>query len=166
MWRSQTLRLLMPPLRNDTSDAEKQMRSLTEGLIAQIANLQACNFLTGPARHLIDNETKTDFMNKLKEIYKEAASVSYMLWTRRTEMRCFTLDEVGHLAFDAESPHFEPDNLVRYDEHEDQLKDKPITVMVHPLLQVYGTDEAIDYHRGRVWAKGVVWLDSRKAQVS
>ena len=166
MWRSQTLRLLMPPLRNDTSDAEKQMRSRTEGLIAQIADRQASNFLTGPARHLIDNETKTDLTNKLKKIYKEAASVSYMLWTRRTEMRCFTLHEMNHPAFDAESPYFNPDSLVRYDEHEDQLKDKLITVMVHPLLQVYGTDEAKDYHKGRVWAKGVVWLDSRKAQVS
>lgn len=152
----------MPPLRNDTSHAEKEMRSTTEGLIAQIADRQASNFLTSPARHLIDNGTKIDFTNKLNKIYKEAAKVSYMLWTRRTNMRCITLQDLNNPAFDAESPYFNPDNLVRYEDHEDQLKGQPISVMVHPLLLVYGTDEAETYDNKRVWAKGVVWLDSKK----
>ena len=80
-------------------------------------------------------------------------------------MRCFTLHEIKHLAFDHESPDFDPDNLVRFEDHEDHLKDKTVTVIVHPLLKVYGTDEAKDYDQGRVWAKGVVWLDSKKSPV-
>jgi hypothetical protein len=117
--------------------------------------------LTSPASYLINKETELDFTVKLKKIYTEGARVSYMLWTRRTAMRCFTLQDIKHLTFDAESLYFDPDSLVKYEDHEDHLKDKPVTVIVHPLLKVYGTDEAKDYEQDRVWAKGVVWLDSR-----
>jgi len=77
-------------------------------------------------------------------------------------MRCVFLHEMANPTFDAESPFFDPDSLVRYDDHEDGLRGRPVTIMVHPLLEVYGTEEAKDYDKGRVWAKGVVWLDSRK----
>jgi hypothetical protein len=137
---------------------------VTEETIARVADQYASDFLTSPASHLIELDTKTDFTIKLEKIYSEAARVSYMLWTRRTEMRCFTLREIKHLAFDAESPYFDADGLVRYDDHEDHLKDRQVTVIVHPLLKVYGTDEANDYDQERIWAKGVVWLDSRTAQ--
>ena len=169
IWRSQTLRLLMPPLRNDATDAdadaEKQLRCTTEDSIAQAAGRQASAFLASPARYLIEDNANTVLTNKFNKIYSDAAKLSYMLWTRRTQMRCFTLHEIEHLAFDHESPDFDPDNLVRFEDHEDHLKGKTVTVIVHPLLKVYGTDEAKDYDQGRVWAKGVVWLDSKKSPV-
>lgn len=154
----------MPPIRNASSDAEKQLRSTTEELISKLAARQSSAFLTSPACYLIDQKTKNDFKNKLHKIYNEAARLSYMLWTRRTEMRCFTLHELKNLSFDAESPELDPDALVRFEDHKDHLKDRQVTVMVHPLLKVYGNDEAKDYDQGRVWSKGVVWLDS-KAEV-
>jgi len=76
-------------------------------------------------------------------------------------MQCVTLHEFRELKFDASSPFFDPDSLVRYDDHQDLLKGRPITVMVCPLLQGFGTDQGDDYDKDRVWAKGVVWLDSR-----
>ena len=48
IWRSQTLRLLMPPLRNHATDAdadaEKQLRCTTEDSIAEAAGRQAASF--------------------------------------------------------------------------------------------------------------------------
>jgi hypothetical protein len=144
------------------SDGEQDTRNKTEFLIADAAHQQAMNFLAGPARHLIDTKAKTDFTAKLNKIFNEAASMAYMLWTRRTDMRVYSLHDMGETLFDAESPYFEPDTLVRHDDHDDGLRGRPITMVVHPLLKAYGTDEAKDYDEGRVWAKGVVWLDSRK----
>ena len=155
------LRLLLPPLRSNSKDGEESLHSLTEGMIANVSERQALDFLAGPARHLINGEAKTTHTTKLKAIYHDAATVSYMLWTRRTTMRCFTFHELGHLTFDAESPHLVPHTLVRFEEHDDQLRDRPITVIVHPLLQAYGTDEARDYDNCRVWAPAEVWLDSK-----
>jgi hypothetical protein len=160
IWRSQTLRLLKPPLRDDTSEGEKKLHHDTEKIVAKVAQQQAMAFLASPASFLIENSTKPVVVQKLKKIYDEAAKHSYMLWTRRTEMRCYTLRNIEQQGFDAESPFFDPDALVRFEDHDDQLKDRPVTVMVHPLVQVAGTDEAKDYDHERVWAKGVVWLDS------
>ena len=76
-------------------------------------------------------------------------------------MRCSTLRDIEQPGFDAESLFFDPDTLMRHEDHGNQLKDRPITVLVHPLLEVAGTDETKDYDQGRVWVKGVVWLDSK-----
>lgn len=161
MWRSQTLRLLLPPLRNDSREGEKALRSWTEGLIAKVINRHASDFLASPARCLIDNKAIANTTKKLKTIYQEAANISYMLWTRRTTMKCVTLQEMGRPIFDVENPYLVPHPLVHPENHEDQLKGRPITVIVHPLLQVYGTDEAKDYDEGRVWVPAEVWLDSK-----
>lgn len=153
----------MPPLRNDISDGEKKLHYTIEEAIARVAQQQATAFLAGPASFLIEKNTKFDVAHKLKKIYDEAARQSYMLWTRRTEMRCSTLRDIALPGFDAECPFFDPDNLMKHEGCEDQLKDLPLTVLVHPLLEVAGTDEAKDYDQERVWVKGVLWLDSRMA---
>ena len=151
----------MPPLRNDMPDGEKKLHHSTKEAISGVAKQQATAFLAGPASFLVKNSNKSDVTHKLKKIYDEAASQSYMLWTRRTEMRCSTLRDIERLGFDAECPKFDPDHLMRHEDHEDQLKDRPVTVLVHPLLEVAGTDEAKDYNHEQVWAKGVVWLNSK-----
>jgi hypothetical protein len=161
IWRSQMLRLLLPPLRNDSKDGEKSLHSWTEGIITKVSEKQASDFIAGSARHLISNDAITGYTKKLKDIYREAAALSYRLWTRRTTMKCVTLHDMGHPTFDVDNPYLVPHNLVRYDDHDDQLRNKPITVIVHPLLQVYGTDEAKDYDKGRVWVPAEVWLDSK-----
>ncbi|KAH8808654.1 hypothetical protein F5884DRAFT_636787, partial [Xylogone sp. PMI_703] len=160
IWRSDTLRLLMPPLRHDTSETEKKMHSRTEAVIGRIANQAASDFLKSPARHLVNSETKANFAFKLQNIFREAALISYMLWTQRTHMRFRTLHQLAPLIFNGNTSRFTADNLVRYEGQEERLKGSVVTVMVHPLLEVYGTDEAEDYEKGRVWAAGVVWFDN------
>jgi hypothetical protein len=157
---------LLPPLRNDTSNEETELRSWTEELVAKVASRQASNFLRGAARHLINEEAKANCGDKLQAIYREAGTVSYMLWTRRTTMRCYTLHEMGRPLFNPDSQRLAPHTSVKYDNHKDQLKGKPISVLVHPLLEVYGTDDAKDYDQGRTWASAEVWLDSRKPPAS
>jgi hypothetical protein len=161
IWRSQTLRLLLPPLRVDSTEGERNLHSATEGLIAYVSQQQASHFVASPARYLIDTNVKHDYNKKLYSIYQEAATISYRLWTRRTVMRCYTLQDLKNPTFDVDSQDFVPHTLVHPDEHEDQLKGKPITLIVHPLLRVYGTDEAKNYDRGRVWAPAEVWFDTR-----
>ena len=162
IWRSQTLRLLLPPLRNDTTSQEKGLHRWTSELISKVANLQAAHFLEGPARHLIRDEAKANSGSKLQSIYQTAANISYMMWTRRATMKCYTLKHLGPLAFNPESKDLIPHSSVKFDQFEDLLEGRPISLIVHPLLQLYGTNDAKDYDRGSVWAPAEVWLDSRK----
>lgn len=171
IWRSQTLRLLLPPLRDDASQGEKAVRGWTEGKIATICEQLASNFVAGPARHLIDHNAKGDYGERLRATYHDAATLSYQLWTRRTAMGCFTLRELGNgrPTFRRNDPHMVPHTLVRCGDgngdHEDQLEPKPVSVIVHPLLVVYGTDESTNYDQHRVWAPAEVWFDSRTSPV-
>ena len=160
IWRSQTLRLLLPPLRIDSTDAEKSLHNRTERVIAQVSERHASQFLAGAARHLMARDPTADYSKKAKSFYQEAGQLSYRLWTRRTSMQCVTLHDVGNPVFNIDDPSLVPHMLVRYDDHSDQLKGRPITVFVHPLLEAYGTDEAKDYDKGRVWAPAEAWLDS------
>jgi hypothetical protein len=131
-------------------------------LISKVANLQAAHFLEGPARHLIRDDTKANSGSKLQSIYQTAANISYMMWTRRATMRCYTLKHLGRLAFNPESKDLIPHSSVKFEQFEDLLEGRPISLIVHPLLQLYGTNDAKDYDRGSVWAPAEVWLDSRK----
>jgi len=145
----------------NTTDGEKLVRSHTMAIITKVAERQTSKFLGGPARHFIQSDTKPEFSEKIKAVFQDSATLSYQLWTRRTVMRCCGLQELNHPVFDVNDPRLVPHTLVQPDEHEDQLKGRPITVMVHPLLEAYGTDDAEDYDTGRVWARAEVWLDSK-----
>jgi hypothetical protein len=162
IWRSQTLRLLLPQLRDDATSQEKELHRWTSELISNVANLQAAHFLEGPARHLIHDGAKTNPGSKLQSIYQMAANISYMMWTRRATLKCCTLRHLHQPTFDPESKDLIPHSSVKFDQFEDQLEGRPITLIVHPLLQLYGTNDAKNYDQGSVWAPAEVWLDSRK----
>ncbi|KAJ8057845.1 hypothetical protein OCU04_013031 [Sclerotinia nivalis] len=164
IWRSQTLRLLLPPLATDTSEEEKKLRVLTEEMIFKVADREASIFLEGAAQYLMDNEALAKFSDKLYPIYREAAIMSYNLWARRTKLVCRTLHGGmrGRPVFHPNSKEMIAHSSVDYDSHADQLKGKAISIILHPCLKVYGTDDGKDYHQGRVWAPAEVWLDSRK----
>jgi hypothetical protein len=119
----------MPPLRYDTSVAEKRLRSKTEDLNAQIADQKALDFLASPARHLINTNVRPDLTPKLQKIFSDAASLSYMLWTETGSMRCRTLRDLTPLTFQGESAQLCPDALVKWDGDEERLTGREVTVL-------------------------------------
>jgi hypothetical protein len=77
-------------------------------------------------------------------------------------LQVFTLKDLGQVTSDADSKELIPHSSVRYDEFDGQLEGKPITLIVHPLLKFFGTNDAKGYDVGSVWPPAEVWLDSRK----
>jgi hypothetical protein len=152
----------LPPIGVASSDEERKMHSSTVEWMARVADQQAAQFLAGPARYLIRDEVKESAATTLQNLYRNAANTSYMLWTRRSFIRCYTLQNLNGLAFHPDSKSFIPHSSVRYDDFADQLEGKPVSLMVHPLLKLFGTNDAKDYDVGSVWAPAEVWLDSRK----
>ncbi|TGO59584.1 hypothetical protein BCON_0043g00430 [Botryotinia convoluta] len=159
-WRSQTLRLLLPPA-DSASGTEMELHQHTEQMILNEADQQASKFLKGAALYLISNEARADAGDKLKAIYREAATMSYKLWSRRTGLTCTTLNNLNHPTFEPNSKYMVAHSSVDYEKHGDLLNGKPISIIVHPCLIVSGTDDAKDYDQQRVWAPAEVWLDSR-----
>ncbi|PVH80367.1 hypothetical protein DL98DRAFT_418771 [Cadophora sp. DSE1049] len=160
IWRSQTLRLLLPDIGTGCSDGEKTLHTWTKSKISTIASHRASRFLASPARHLlvISTDAKTNHIAKLNSIYQEAATTSCGLWMRRTAMRCTTLRDMESPVFDVDDPRMAPHSLIHPDEDEEKLKGRQIKVLVHPLLEVLGTDEARYYDEARVWVPAEVWF--------
>jgi hypothetical protein len=159
MWRAQTLRLLLPPLHVGNTEGEKVLHQYTKQMITRVAGLRASRFVASSAGYLMD--TNTADIQKLNTIYKEAALVAYMLWTRKIGMRLWTLSDMGTPTFDVEDSRFKPHTMVHPDDYNDKLKGRNITLIVHPLLQVYGTDEGKDYDSERVWVPAEAWFNTK-----
>lgn len=159
MWRSQTLRILLPPRHEGNTDGEKNLHQWTNGMITKVAELHASRFIASSARHLLDATTAN--IEKLHSIYRETAPVAYMLWTRKIGMRLSTLSDLGTPTFDVEDSRFEAHTMVHPDDHDDKLKGRKITLIVHPLLEVYGTDEGKDYDHVRVWVPAEAWFNTK-----
>jgi hypothetical protein len=153
---------LLPTPGTNTTEGERRLRTKTEEIIAAVSQTQASNFMDGSARHLLDpNKNNEGSKKRLEGIYHEAATLSYRLWTQRTDLECLTLQDLKRYTFDADNEYLTPHSLVRYDDYEDQLKGQPITLIVHPLLLAFGTDEGKDDESERIWASAEVWLDSK-----
>lgn len=150
---------MLPPV-DTASQSEKWMNEATQIAITERADSQALKFLGSPAQHFINDEARTNCAHKLKAIYREAANISYNSWTRRTYLEHTTLESMRGLYFDPDDKRMVAHSSVDYEIHDDQLKGRPISVIVHPLLRVFGTDDGKDYDQCRVWAPAEVWLDS------
>ncbi|KAF7932505.1 uncharacterized protein EAE98_003804 [Botrytis deweyae] len=159
-WRSEFLRLQLPPITPETSDAGKFLHYTTMDQIVRVADQQAFNFMEGPARWLISDEARNESADKLQAIYREAANISYMLWTRRTALEVFFLEDMRNMHFRFDNKYTVPHSSVKYEDHEDQLEGRALSIIVHPCLVVSGTDDAKNYDQRRVWAPAEVWLDS------
>ncbi|QSZ31529.1 hypothetical protein DSL72_001096 [Monilinia vaccinii-corymbosi] len=163
IWRSQTLRLQLPSIATESSENEKRLHDVTESMIAKAADRQASNFLEGAARYLINIEARVRGEDKLKAIFHEAATMSYLLWTRRTSLQFgYTLHDLNYPVFNPDTKYWVPHSSVDYESHEDQLHGKAISILLHPLVMVYGTEDGKDYDQQRVWAPAEVWLDSSR----
>ncbi|KAA8574446.1 hypothetical protein EYC84_005911 [Monilinia fructicola] len=147
LWRSQTLRLLLPPAAT-ASEKERELRYFTETSMDRVVDLQT----TSAAQYLVSDKARANCEAKLRAIYLEAATISYNLWTR-TFLKCTTLKDWNHPGFHPDDKHMILHSSVDYESHEDQLVGKAISIMVHPLLEAYGSDKGKDFDHGRVWAR-------------
>lgn len=161
LWRSQMLRILNPPIQDDVHPSEKRVKSLTEAKRQKVCSRHATAFLEGPARHLLhtaqENAT-SDRVQRLENIFQAAGNLSCQLWTQRTYFECQGLQDLKVELFSIDSEILEMHPLVHLDEVPARFNERTITMVVNPLVKAWGTDEAEDYDRSRVWAKAVVWL--------
>ena len=155
------LRVLSPSIQEDAHPSEKRVKTDTETLRHNVCSRHTAAFLEGPARHLLQpmqNDATSDRAQRLENIFQTAGKLSYQLWTQRTFFECAGLQALKSEPFSIGSPVMEMHPLVHLDEAPVQLNERPITMVVNPLVKVWGTDEAEDYDHCRVWAKAVVWL--------
>ncbi len=161
-WRSQALRLLLPPLHHDSTEAVVKLRSLIEAKLVQESEACANRFLSSPASLLMTSNVEPTAVSRLNNIYQESAKLAFSIWTRKSCLRIVAKLPSGGLRFDPDDLLTMAHPLVRYDEYEDGLRGREVQVLVHPLVQAFGTDEGEGFKDGRVWVKAEVWFEEPK----
>lgn len=82
-WRSDTLRQLHPWLGRDRAH-RAAARANFDKYIEKLSSDRAQEFLNGPAKFLISQESIEKAATKLTEIYKRAAKLSHYVWVDST----------------------------------------------------------------------------------
>lgn len=161
VWRSQMLRILSASTDDDAPPSIKKIKNHTEECRQKVCSRHAKSFLEGPGRHLLQitkSDATSDRAQRLEKIFQMAGTLSCQFWTQRTYFKCRGLPELTHEPFSIDSPIMELHPLIHLDETPARLDGHPIAMVVNPLVEVEGTDEAENYDQTRVLAKAVVWL--------
>ncbi|ESZ94267.1 hypothetical protein SBOR_5335 [Sclerotinia borealis F-4128] len=145
-WRSDTLRLIYPETEKDKKVEATRLHMQTS--LDTRADSKFEEFIKSPARHLFNHDTES--ISGLRDLYQQAASLSHSLWTRRSMLKISTLKDLSPL-FDINDPKMEAHSMVGEDTA-NKLTGKPITVVVHPTVESYGTEKAENFETSRVWA--------------
>ncbi|KAI9640181.1 hypothetical protein NHQ30_011418 [Ciborinia camelliae] len=83
-----------------------------------------------------------EIISRLRNIYRTAADFSYYLWTRRMFLKVTTLKDLKK-AFDNTEKTMIHHSIDKF--HKGEFVGQPITLVLHPLIQDWGTEETKDY---------------------
>ncbi|KAE8141384.1 hypothetical protein BDV38DRAFT_296891 [Aspergillus pseudotamarii] len=154
IWRSQTLRLLATPPPNSVHNA--LLRAKVEAITSELA----VEFLAGPVQLLFRDRSDSWAIQRNQELYQlyhTAGELAISLWTQRSFMRCYCLDELP--VFRAEHPVMSAHALHRQHGNDAKLDGKHALIIVHPAIVAFGNEYAEHYDLCKVWAKGIILVD-------
>ncbi|KNG88769.1 hypothetical protein ANOM_002795 [Aspergillus nomiae NRRL 13137] len=154
IWRSQTLRLLATPPPNSVHNAP--LRAKVEAITSELA----VDFLAGPVQLLFRHRNDSWAIQRnqeLYQLYQTAGDLAISLWTQRSFMRCYCMDELP--IFRAEHPVMSAHALHRPRGDDTRLDGKNALIIVHPAIVAFGNEYAEHYDLCKVWAKGIILVD-------
>ncbi|KAJ8069540.1 hypothetical protein OCU04_003190 [Sclerotinia nivalis] len=113
-----------------------------QACLDKVANSYAEGFAASAARYIFKLDS-SEVISKLHKVYRQAANLSYNLWTRK-----ITTLEGPNKLFDGKDPKTILHTSVTED-NEDKLTGQAITIVVHPQVEAYGTEQAEHFDRSR-----------------
>lgn len=112
-------------------------------------------FFAGIAGKLIEREASKDQLDQLDQLFVRAKNLSLNIWARKSNIICAFTKQLEDEVYAADSRRIVAHELFLDDRF--LLQDKRFSVLVHPLLEVYGTEEGCGYATGRVLTPAVAW---------
>jgi hypothetical protein len=113
-------------------------------------------FLSGSAGKLIKYTTE-DFQSQLDRLFMRAKHLSLDIWTRRSTIVCSFIQALKDEVYVDKSKKLVPHPLF-LPEDLSELYGKQFSILVHPLIEVFGNEEGQEYSEGRVLTSAVVWF--------
>lgn len=173
-WRCSTLRELLPINGDDAVryqlpelvriNIDERLRRMCDKFVMELCCSPAS--LVMDVGRLVESDQAID---TLKQIYFDAAKQCYALGLHKISFVSTSLHQFPETerVFDINSRNLRAHSLVRYEKHGDNLRGRPIELMVHPALRFYGNyqGDATRYEGEKDQAEwilipGEVWVQS------
>jgi enamine deaminase RidA (YjgF/YER057c/UK114 family) len=113
-------------------------------------------FLSGFAGNLIE-ETSEELQSQLHRIFARAKNLSLNIWSRRSNLVCSFAQDLKDEVYVESSEKFDPDRFLLPDDRS-MLHNKHFSVLVHPLMELFGNEEGQGYSGGRVLIYAAAWF--------
>ncbi|KAL2827785.1 hypothetical protein BDW59DRAFT_171226 [Aspergillus cavernicola] len=154
IWRSQTLQ-------NLSKSVGSESKSVVQQRIDSVCSQLVSDFVDNPARELLRpaRDGGSARRKELEALYNGAAQLASSLWTQRTFMVCQS--QQGLPVFNVANPAMSAHRLHQLDEDDQKLDGNKVMLFVQPAILAFGTENAEDYDRGKVWAPAIVVVDEK-----
>ncbi|OQE19116.1 hypothetical protein PENSTE_c016G06045 [Penicillium steckii] len=165
-WRCQLLRLLDPKVKEDEGESPQLQltREKTQQARERAAKYFTDLFLDSSARYLIFfNPENMVSQEDLKQIFLNAAHLSYKLWLRKCYVEVQGIGSLPHV-YRHDLKHILKAHALHnayLDRDEKGLDDTLVRLVVHPALIVHGSSDGTNYESSRIWKEAVVWMGPR-----
>jgi hypothetical protein len=113
-------------------------------------------FLSGCAGKLIE-ETSEELQIHLDRIFARAKNLSLDIWSRRSNLVCSFARNLRDEVYVELSEKLDPHPFLLSDDRS-ILHNKHFSVLVHPLMELFGNEEGQGYAGGRVLMSAVAWF--------
>ncbi|RAH43078.1 uncharacterized protein BO95DRAFT_369359 [Aspergillus brunneoviolaceus CBS 621.78] len=157
-WRSQMLRVLCLP-------SGQSAKSFLRGQIDSLSSDLAQFFLDSSANALLEKSggplALYHRVNELENVLAGAAHLALSLWTQRTNMICYSLDQVDY--FWNGDPIAEAHRLHHLDDDDGRLDGTDIVLFVQPALVAFGSVHGEHDDESKIWAAATVLVSDRIA---
>lgn len=133
------------------------------GQIENLSSNLAQFFLDSSASALLEKSGSPLVLNyrvkELENLLSGAASLALSLWTQRTNMICYSLDQVEH--FWNGDPIAEAHRLHHLDDDDGRLDGTGIVLFVQPAVVAFGSVHGEHYDESKIWAAATVLVNDK-----
>lgn len=113
-------------------------------------------FLSGVAGKLTE-DTSEELQRRLDRLFGRAKNLSLNIWARRSNLVCSFAQDLKDEVYADLSEKLVPHTFL-LPEDRSTLQNKHFSVLVHPLMEVFGNEEGQEYSKGRILAPAVAWF--------
>ncbi|ORY07256.1 hypothetical protein BCR34DRAFT_590331 [Clohesyomyces aquaticus] len=167
-WRCQMLRTFDPSIATEDLTDIDSKPSKPEKYRRAAITLLIEDFLSRGTGSFIDSDAVSDDsrIKELDDILRRAARLSYRLWTQKTRIIILGISQLGLDNGDGVSRFSNGAELVQHHAYHNVelarddrcLNGKPIAIMTHPAVIVYGDSSGENYSSYKVWKKAETWM--------
>ena len=107
-----------------------------------------------------DEQQMLQRRTQLLEIFERTGELFSKLWSQKTCIGIFTLQDLLKCPFKIASEVLEAHAAHKVEAGDKSMDGKPVQMVVEPAIVAWGNERGESYNAYKIWARAVVWMSS------